>query len=104
MRTLFLYGLADPLGTAAYLDSVLPSQSDGEWTLGDEQRTFAWLRIDANPELLGDESDKFIEPGPCLVADLSGAMPDRKPDLIAFLRGVQSSNGGTLRDDNDTPL
>lgn len=104
MRTLFLYGLQDALRASAYLDHHLTSNGEGEWTLGDSARPFAWLRVDPQPELYGDRSDTLIERGPCIVADRSGALASGEPDLIAFLKQAQSVLGGTLRDDNDDPL
>ena len=101
MRSLFLYGVADRLNACAYLDGVFTKIGEGEWILGGETRPFAWLRIAEGPELYGDESDADIEPGPCILVDLSGDTPDRKADLIALLRKAQSQLGGTLRDDGD---
>lgn len=104
MRSLFLYGITDRQNASAFLDSVLAKVGDGEWSLGDEGRVFAWLRIEPGPDVHGDEGDEIIEPGPCIVADLSGAVPDRKADLVAFMKKAQSELGGALRDDGDALL
>lgn len=104
MRTLFLYGIADARQACAYLDRHLTQNGEGEWTLCDGGRPFAWLRVDPEPELYGDAGDALIERGPCIVADRSGALSHREPDLVAFLKLAQSTLGGTLRNDNDELL
>jgi len=102
VRTLFLYGVRDARRASVYLDQHLNPNGEGEWTLGDSTRPFAWLRVDPQPELYdGDARNALIEPGPCIVADRSGALADREPDLVAFLKQAQSVLGGTVRDDND---
>jgi len=100
MRSLFLYGLKDAAVAAAWLNQHLPPIGDGEWALGDGGRIWAWLRL-GEPELYGDESDADIEWGPCIIADLSSTLPDRRDDLIAFLGKAQAALGGVIRDDND---
>jgi len=104
VRTLFLYGIEDARKASAYLDHHLTPNGEGEWTLCDGDRPFAWLRVDPKPELYGAASDAVIERGPCIVADRSGALSYREPDLVAFLKLAQSALGGTLRDDNDELL
>jgi len=104
MRTLFLYGIEDSRQASAYLDHHLTPNGEGEWTLWDSARPFAWLRVNPKPELYGDASDAVIEQGACIVADRSGALADREPELIVFLKQAQSVLGGTLRDDNDELL
>lgn len=100
----FLYGIKDARQASAYLDHHLTPSGEKEWTLCSGARPFAWLRVDPEAELYGDEGDDLIEHGPCIVADRSGALAHLEPDLIAFLKLAQSTLGGTLRGDNDELL
>lgn len=99
MRTIVLYGLSDLAGAAAYFDSTLSTEGERQWSLADGDRTYAWLEIELQPEIYFDERDENLPRGPCVVADLSGRAPDRKDDLVAYLKIVRSVAGGILYDD-----
>jgi hypothetical protein len=99
MRAICLYGLSDLASATAYFDSTLSIEGERRWSLADGDRTYAWLEIELQPEIYIDERNESIPRGPCVVADLSGRAPDRKDDLVAYLKIVRSVAGGILYDD-----
>ena len=103
-RSYFLFGLPSVDAAEGLLGKRLHRPpSDDRWVLGAPEAPDAWLYVEAEPEPWYDNSQ--IEPGPLIVAEVSSArMPASHGATVAFLRSVQETLGGVIRDHSDVRI